>query len=95
MSGDYTISVGSFGSFNQLVAEIEFPGKLVVLIDEDKAPGEFEVTVHSLNPNSATAVLTDQKAPEYSVPLPALLAAINDATARLKALGPWTESKRT
>jgi hypothetical protein len=86
MSEHYRLSVGSLGDFERVVAEIEFPGKLVVLIDEDKGRGQFEATFRSLEPDATTLMQRDGKSKDHSIPLDALLKAIDEATARLAAL---------
>ena len=43
------MSVGSADEYEDLIAEIHFPGKAGAIVSQENKPGEFEISLHSFS----------------------------------------------
>lgn len=49
----YKISVGTADEYEDYVAEVYFSGKVGFIISQEKAPGEYDISIHSLLDSAA------------------------------------------
>ncbi len=82
----YKLSVGSAGEYEDLIAEIHFPGKAGLIISQEKETGELEVSVHSFRADSAGDFDYSRNVAEAKFPLADLKGAIEKAVSEMKRL---------
>lgn len=82
----YKISVGSADEYEDLIAEIHFPGKAGLIISQEKKAGEFEISVHAFRPSSADDFDYSRNVADAKFPLAELREAIENAVSELERL---------
>ena len=82
----YKLSVGTADEYEDYIAEIYFPGKAGAIISQEKNPGEFEISLHSLNDSAAQNFDSCRNVPETRIRLSEFNEAIDVATNELKRL---------
>lgn len=48
----FELSVGSAQDYDDLIAEILFPGKFGVIISQEHIPGKYNISFHSFDPGA-------------------------------------------
>jgi hypothetical protein len=79
----YTISAGSAQDYDDLVAIIHFPHKFGLIVSQERAPGEYEVSVHSFIESAADDYDFQRKNHGMCVSMEDLLSALSEAKEQL------------
>ena len=79
----YKISVGSAQDYEDLIADILFPGKFGVIISQEREPGAYYVSFHSFNSGAADDFDFTKYDEESCVALDELMSAISEAKSEL------------
>ncbi len=82
----YKLSVGSADEYEDLIAEIHFPGKAGVIVSQEKKPEEFEFSLHSFNDSAGDNFDYCRNVDDAKIPLSELKEAIEKAVSELKRL---------
>lgn len=83
---EFLLSVGSANQYNDLIAEITFPGKFGAIISQEKKQGEYEVSFHSFSPSSGVDFNFTRNISSAKVPLKSLVEALDVAVYELDRL---------
>ena len=83
---NYKMSIGSADEYEDLIAEINFPGKAGVIVSQEKAPGEFEISLHSFADAAGDNFDYCRNIEDAKIPLSELSGAIEKAVSELKRL---------
>src|SRR5690348_73593 len=84
--GQYELSVGSSGEYEDLIAEITFGHKFGLVISQERSEGVFEISVHSFRKDSEHAFAYGKNIEDAKIPLSLLTEAIERAVSELKRL---------
>lgn len=82
----YKLSVGSADEYEDLIAEIHFPGKAGVIISQEEGPGTFEISIHSFNDSAGDDFDCCRNTKEVKILLSELNEAIEKAVSELNRL---------
>lgn len=83
---DYKLSIGSAYEYEDLIAEIEFPDVLGVIISQENSEGNFELSVHSLHNESKDNFFDERNIDNIKIPIDIFLESIDKATKELVRL---------
>jgi hypothetical protein len=78
--------VGSSTEYNNLVAEIVFPGRAGLIVSQERGDGIFEVSLHSFMPDQQSDFDFSRKVEAAAVPVSQLVEALSEATSELQRL---------
>lgn len=82
----HKLSVGTADEYEDYIAEIHFPGKVGIIVSQEKQPGEFEVSLHSFGEKSGNDFDYCRNIDDAKIPLSELNEAIENAVNELKRL---------
>jgi hypothetical protein len=79
----YSISVGSASDYEDLIAEIIFHNRFGIILSQEKAPGDFQISVHSFIKDAAEDFDFSKNKDEHKIPLTTFCEAIQKAKQEL------------
>ncbi|MEL7028200.1 MAG: hypothetical protein AAGL49_03090 [Pseudomonadota bacterium] len=82
------ISVGSSSEYDRLIATIRFSNVLGVIVSQERARGDFDLSFHSFAEHAKDSFSDERNLKEQKLPLKDLLQAIEIAKSKLIALTP-------
>jgi hypothetical protein len=75
--------VGTATEYENLIAEIHFPGKCGFIVSQERGEGDFDVSVHSFGADQQSHFDFNRNVERAKIPLADLLLALNTATSEL------------
>ncbi len=82
----YKLSVGSASEYEDLIAEIHFPGRAGIIVSQENRPGEFEISLHSFSDSTGENFDYCRNINDIKIPLSDFNEAIEKAVSELNRL---------